>query len=216
MRGASAGLGRPSFAARAPGWARTVSAAAASGRTGDRLRAAARDLFYEHGIRAVSVDTVAARAGVTKVTLYQHYRSKNQLLADALREHSKLRHGSLQDYIDGLGGPAAERLLGVFRWYEELPAQENFRGCPLINAEVEVGHTNPEVREIVAAHKRTIRELLARLVRDAELPDPDTVAGQLQLLAEGAISMALVEGSAEPTRRARTAAASLLGTTRAP
>src|SRR5947199_10296060 len=49
--------------------------------TRERIISAANALFYNDGIRSVSVDAVAAKAGVTKRTLYYHFRSKDDLIA---------------------------------------------------------------------------------------------------------------------------------------
>src|ERR1700754_722743 len=51
-----------------------------------RILAAAADLFYRHGIRAVGVDAIAEAAGTNKMTLYRHFDSKDELVAEYLRQ----------------------------------------------------------------------------------------------------------------------------------
>src|SRR5436305_10867155 len=51
----------------------------------DRILAAASELFYRHGIRAVGVEAIAEAAGTNKMTLYRHFSSKDELVAEYLR-----------------------------------------------------------------------------------------------------------------------------------
>src|ERR1700751_1795318 len=51
-----------------------------------RILAAAADLFYRHGIRAVGVEAIADAAGTNKMTLYCHFDSKDELVAEYLRQ----------------------------------------------------------------------------------------------------------------------------------
>src|SRR4249920_3027 len=51
----------------------------------ERILAAASDLFYRQGIRAVGVEAIAEAAGTNKMTLYRHFTSKDELVAEYLR-----------------------------------------------------------------------------------------------------------------------------------
>src|SRR3979411_3412340 len=90
----------------------------------ERILAAADRLFYAQGIRAVGVDTVAAEAGVSKRTLYNHYPSKDDLIAAYLT--ARFRHIAPSD------APAREQILGIFDYLERRFAEGRFRGCPYI------------------------------------------------------------------------------------
>src|SRR6201996_2296120 len=50
-----------------------------------RLLAVASELFYRHGIRGVGVEAIADAAGTNKMTLYRHFESKDELVAEWLR-----------------------------------------------------------------------------------------------------------------------------------
>src|ERR1043166_6425707 len=52
----------------------------------ERIVAAACDLFYRHGIRAVGVEAIAEAAGTNKMPLYRHFSSKDELVAECLRQ----------------------------------------------------------------------------------------------------------------------------------
>src|SRR5437773_7713629 len=96
----------------------------------ERILAAADRLFYAQGIRAVGVDTVAAEAEVSKRTLYNHYPSKDALIAAYLTGRFKQLAPS--------DAPAREQILGNFDRLERLIADGSFRGCPYVNAVTEL------------------------------------------------------------------------------
>src|SRR3954471_5577840 len=96
----------------------------------ERVLAAADRLFYAHGIRAVGVDAIAAEAGVSKRTLYNHYSSKDALIAAYLT--GRFRHMTPSD------APALEQILGVFDRLERVFGSTGFRGCPFVNAVAEI------------------------------------------------------------------------------
>jgi AcrR family transcriptional regulator len=170
--------------------------------TVERLLAAADRLFYQQGIRAVGVDTVAAEAGVSKRTLYNHYPSKDHLIAAYLT--ARFRPLPPSD------APAREQLLGAYDRLERLIADGSFRGCPYVNAVTEIGDPkHPAVaiaRQFKEERRRWYRALLERL--DAR--DADGLATQLQIHFEGGHASALVRGDPALARSARAAAEVLL------
>src|ERR1700738_1949873 len=54
-----------------------------------RILDAAIPLFYQQGARAVGIDTVIAKSGVAKMSLYRSFRSKDELIAACLDERDK-------------------------------------------------------------------------------------------------------------------------------
>lgn len=171
--------------------------------------AAADRLFYEQGLRAVGVDSIAEAAGVTKRTLYYHFPSKEALIAAYL----EARDGAIRLAIDGLvarleHAAPAERILAMFdhleRWFET----PTYRGCPFNNAVAE--DAGPEALEITRRHKAVLRGWLSDHAQLAGARDPERLGAELLLLVDGALNGALVFSSAEPARTARRMAAMLL------
>jgi AcrR family transcriptional regulator len=159
-------------------------------------------LFYRQGIRAVGVDTIAAAVGISKRTLYNHFPSKDELIVAYLTR--RFRPISASD------APPAEQVLAEFDRLERNFASDGFRGCPFVNAVAELGEPTTAARGIAVAFKEQrrlwFRELLTRL----GARDPDGLATQLSLLADGAIAAALVRGDPTMARAAREAARTLL------
>src|SRR5258708_3319149 len=103
-----------------------------------RILKSASRLFYRKGVRAVSMDDVAHAAGVTKMTVYQHFRSKKVLLIDTLRARQEERQESLARYIAGTAHlPPVERLGSIFDWLYEYWTRGDWRGRPLWNTAAE-------------------------------------------------------------------------------
>jgi AcrR family transcriptional regulator len=168
----------------------------------ERVLAAADKLFYSQGIRAVGVDAVAAEAGVSKRTLYNHYPSKDDLIGAYLTGRFR--------YIAPSDAPAREQILATFDRLEKAFAREGFRGCPHVNAVTELSDPKHPAVGIAIQFKQQRRLWFRGLLERLGAKDPDTLASQLQLLVEGALATALVQGHAAPARAARDAAEVLL------
>jgi len=168
----------------------------------ERILAAASKLFYTRGIRAVGVDAVAAEAGVSKRTLYSHYKSKDALIAAYLM--ARFKHSAPSD------APAREQLLGAFDRLERILTDGSFRGCPFVNAVVEIGDPKHQAAAIAVQFKEQRRLWYRGLLDRLGVKDPDRLATQLQLLNEGALATAVVRGDPAVARDARAAAEVLL------
>lgn len=170
--------------------------------TAGRILAAADRLFYLQGIRAVGVDTVAAEAGVSKRTLYNHFPSKDHLIAAYLT--ARFRPLPPSD------APAREQILGAYDRLERLIADGSFRGCPYVNAVTEIGDPKHPAIAIARQFKEERRLWYRALLERLGAPDPDALATQLQLLFEGGLATALVRGDPAVAKSARAAAETLL------
>lgn len=152
----------------------------------ERILAAASDLFYRHGIRAVGVEAIAEAAGTNKMTLYRHFASKDELVAEYLR-HLAAAADAIWAEIAGKhpGHPAAQ----LNAWVESMAghiADTDERGCALANAAIELPEKNHPARPVIEEFKKNQREKLAALCREAGLTQPELVADELFLLLEGA------------------------------
>ena len=170
----------------------------------ERIVAAADGLFYAQGIRAVGVDAIAAAAGVSKRTLYNYFPAKDDLIAAYLTARIP-RH-----VVPPSDAPAREQILGYFDRIEAMIADGSFRGCPYVNAVGELADPKHPAADIAVQFKEQRRQWYRALLERLGAKDPDALATQIQLLAEGAIATALVRGDPAAARAARAAAAVLL------
>jgi AcrR family transcriptional regulator len=171
------------------------------------LLEAAERLFYAKGIQAVGMDEVRSASGLSLKRVYAYYPSKERLVEAFLERRDVRWRGSLAAYVEAVDDPV-ERILAVFSWMERWFGEPDFRGCAWINAYGELGATSPVVARLARAHKRAFRDYLGGLVAAAGLPA--ALTEQLVLLAEGAMTVAGINGGSAPARQAGAAAAVLL------
>jgi AcrR family transcriptional regulator len=152
----------------------------------ERIVAVARDLFYRHGIHKVGVDAIAEAAGTNKMTLYRHFESKDELVAECLRRlAADMDEARAAIAASHQGDPLGE-LTAWLRFLGEFKRNEANRGCAFANAAIELPDPNHPARRVVEAFKQQSRERLVALCRAAGLDDPQLVADQIFLLCEGA------------------------------
>jgi AcrR family transcriptional regulator len=170
----------------------------------ERILLTAHDLFYADGIRATGIDRVIAASGVTKVTFYRHFPSKDDLVR-AFLDHRHARW--MAWFVDALGRRGAHERAGnagalllladvMAEWFAD-PA---FRGCAFINAVAEVGGSVEGAAERAREHKREMVEVIAGLL-PAALPARMALAQAAALGVDGAIVKAQMGGAA-PAREA--------------
>ncbi|WP_044531445.1 TetR/AcrR family transcriptional regulator [Herbaspirillum sp. B65] len=157
----------------------------------DRILQVAQDLFYRHGVRATGVDRVIAEAGVTKVTFYRNFPSKDDLIRAFLQQRHEqwITWFKKRLAISLESQTAANRkkhpldpLLEVAGEWFNAPS---FRGCAFANTVAEVGHSMPSIIEIAQKHKREVQEVIeALLPRDTRSSD---IAWAATLALDGAI-----------------------------
>jgi AcrR family transcriptional regulator len=171
----------------------------------DRLVAAAEQLFYSDGIRAVGVDRLCAEAGVSKRSLYQHFTGKDDVIVAMLEARGEALR-SVGDPGDEFS--AYDRILGVFDTLATLSADPGFRGCPFVGAATELKDRDHPGSAVALRHKLALTEFFEERARDAGVQDPELLAVQLTLVFDGAGAYAVVRGGA--TSAARAAAETLL------
>ncbi|WP_133680202.1 TetR/AcrR family transcriptional regulator [Paludibacterium purpuratum] len=158
----------------------------------ERILRTAHDLFYRDGIRATGIDRVIAESGVTKVTFYRHFPSKNELIRAYLDDrHERWMawfKAALQRH--GAGGLAALPP-ALAEWLDE----ETYRGCAFINAAVELGGSQPALLDIVKRHKQEMTAEIETLLPDNERRTQ--IARLAAMAIDGAIVQAQFEASPE-------------------
>ncbi len=176
----------------------------------DELVDKALKAFYAHGFHATGMDRLVEETGISKTSMYKHFRSKEELILAALQR----RDAEFRDWLFArmavLGKTPRGQLLALFdaliEWFED----PGFRGCMFVKAASEFQDPGHPIHAQCAAHKALLFQHLKALAAEAGAKDAGLLAHQLLLLKEGAIVTAQVEGRREAAEDAKTAAATLI------
>ncbi len=176
----------------------------------DHLVHVARDEFAAHGFHGTGIDGLLAKAGVSKKTLYAHFRSKEELIVAVLREHDTCFRDDFRRDVEALATHPRERLLAVFDVAADWFHEKSFYGCIFINAIAEYAEDASPIRDACRNFKQMMKAYIIDLARAAQLAEPDVIGAQLALLLEGATVTAQVSGDKGAARVAKAAAQSLI------
>jgi AcrR family transcriptional regulator len=167
----------------------------------ERILETADRLFYGQGT-VVGVDTIAAEAGVSKRTLYNHFPRKDDLIVAYLQRRLRA--------IATSGAPPGQQILDDFDRLERAFGWEGFRGCAFVNAVAELKDPKHAANAIAVQFKELRRLWFRGLLERGGAADPDGLSLQLLLLVDGAIAAALVRKDPTVARAAKEAARVLL------
>jgi AcrR family transcriptional regulator len=177
--------------------------------TMDKLLAATERLIYAGGICATGMDAIVKASGVARKTIYRYFRTKDDLVAEALRKRDeRWMHWFIS--TSNKADTPAERLLATFDALEEWFFTPDFRGCAFINAAGEIGDASTPIRAVAKEHKVKLRHFLRELAEEYGADDPDELATEFLILIDGAITVALVMGNKKAARDAKKLARKLL------
>jgi AcrR family transcriptional regulator len=164
----------------------------------DRILDTATELFYRDGYHAVGIDTIVARSGVAKMTLYRHFPSKDHLIA-AYLERSDAEFMAWFDGAIGSVDDPREKLITAFKETAKLASSARCLGCTFQAVASEFPEIDHPGHRVALGHKRAMLDRFVSLAREAGLRDPDGLAAQLLLLMDGAWAAARMFG---PTNHA--------------
>jgi AcrR family transcriptional regulator len=160
----------------------------------ERLVAVARDLFCREGIRATGIDRILAESGVSKMTLYSRFGSKEALVREVLlREGMAWREATFARIAAAADSPRGQ-LGAIVQALEPWFCGNRFYGCAFMNAVAEHTKGEPWLRAMAADHQGQVLTYLATLAEAAGSTDPRLLARQIMLLVDGAIAAYLVTG----------------------
>lgn len=174
---------------------------------------AAGRLFYARGFTAVGMDELRTVTGMPLKRLYRLFPSKEVIIEQVLQVWRDAWETNVTAQVESTHVPR-DRLLAVFDFLAAWFSSEEFRGCAFINSFGEVGATSGRIAGIVREQKKGFQDYLAQVA--ADVGAPETLAPQLAILAEGAVTTAAISASSKPARQARAAAEILIDAAMAP
>lgn len=165
-------------------------------------------LFYRDGFHATGIDRILAESGVAKMTLYKHFKSKDELIEAALQQRLEPSRQRMAWALDNLSPKGA--ILAVFDGLQALINGGEFFGCAFVNAAAEFHDREHPIHRVAASHKANAERHFRVALERLEVAEPERLARQLQYLMEGAITMAHIQGPGDQALEAKDAAAILL------
>jgi len=176
----------------------------------EHLVETAARLFNDHGYNTTGIDRILSEAGVAKMTLYNHFRSKDELILAVLRRRDETFRNHLVRAVESLTDDPRGRLLAVFDVLKDWFRSNGFRGCMFINATAEFEAPDSAIRAASCEHKRLLAVYIEELAREAGAASPAKLSEQLALLIEGAIVSAQLNCDCVAADQAKAAATTLV------
>ncbi|MFB2772027.1 TetR/AcrR family transcriptional regulator [Pelatocladus sp. BLCC-F211] len=170
----------------------------------------ASELFYQKGIQYVGINEVIAASGVAKRTLYRWFPSKDLLIEAVMQYRAAQWISWFETAVSERGNTPKERLLSTFDVLRDWYASPNFRGCPFINAVLEIADASHKAHQVSINLRESIRQIIMQLAAEAGVKNPDFFSRQYLLLIGGASLMATIEQSPEGATFAQTALSVLI------
>ncbi|HVM83957.1 MAG TPA: TetR/AcrR family transcriptional regulator [Candidatus Binatia bacterium] len=181
----------------------------------DRIRKTARELFYREGIRAVGVDEIVTRAGVTKPSLYRSFSSKDELAAAYLRDYDGEFWVRFERAAAEHPGDPKQQVLEYLRGLAQRAQRPDYRGCGLSNAALEYPAHDHPARKVAEDHKIRLRQRLTEMAKGMGAAKPEVLADALLLLIEGVFVTGQLFGEGGPAKNAVEIAETMIEASRA-
>jgi len=156
----------------------------------EQVLTCARELFEREGFHATGVDRILERAGVAKMTLYNNFGSKDQLIEEVLHESSLLMMARIKKYALEASSDSYEQILAIFKALGEWYADPEFCGCMFQAAVAEFPDHDTGPAQAALAHHQRLTAIFAELCTNAQLSEPEQLSRKLALLASGASCVA--------------------------
>ena len=175
-----------------------------------RIVETAERLFYAEGIRSVGIDRIIAEAEVAKMTLYNHFSSKDDLILAVLQYREEKFGKMFERWMERHVKKGTDRLEAFFAALKNWFESPGFRGCAFINAVVELADARHPASQFSAEHKERFHQMLKEIIKHTRGAKAASMAPAVALMVEGAIVTAVMEGKPDAADVARDAALRLM------
>lgn len=176
----------------------------------DELVQKALQAFYRNGFQATGMDMLVAETGISKTSMYKHFRTKEELILAVLRLRDEHFRNWLYRRMEELADTPRQQLIAMFDALGEWFNEPGYKGCMFIKASSEYQDASHPIHKQSAEHKRMLERHARKLAEEAGLASPGDLARQLLLLKEGAMVTAHLGHTDNPALDAKAAAVQLL------
>jgi len=180
----------------------------------------AETLFVQNGFAATGINQITQEAGIASMTLYNNFKSKNDLVLAVLARRNKELFEGVEAALASAGDEPGEQILAIFDYVADYVSSENyshtdgsFSGCAFNHAASEFRELSHPIHQAATQHKQQFLDIFTDLAEKLEHPTPAAFAQTLLLLMDGALSSAQIMGDMTMFDRARAAAKTLIALT---
>lgn len=156
----------------------------------EKIVKTASQLFYENGFNSTGINEIIDKAGIAKATLYNHFKSKDELCV------SYLKHMNTDFMVDIKAYCASKpkgksQILALFDFLQQFFSSNKFNGCWCIKTVAELPKDNKLIRIEIQGQKNQFIQLISNLVQSnlniRSKKTSESKARQIYLLYEGAV-----------------------------
>jgi AcrR family transcriptional regulator len=167
-------------------------------------------IFYRDGFHATGMDKLAKEVGISKTSIYKHFRTKEELIVAVINHQDETFTKWFVDYVESKSKNPKKKLLIMFDALEEWFETDNFCGCMFNKAVAEYQEMQDPIHEASANHKNNFLGYIKQNASEAKLKKPELLASQLLTLIEGATAVAKMSGIDMAAANAKSAAKTLI------
>jgi AcrR family transcriptional regulator len=176
----------------------------------DILISGALKVFYENGFHASGMDLVAKEVGISKTSIYKHFRTKEELILATLDLRDTQFREWLMGFAESRASTPKEQILAIFDAHNEWFNQKDFQGCLFIKATSEYQNMKDPIHKLAAKHKELILNFIEKKAKWMGAHEPKELSEQINLLIEGSIVVAKMSGPKDVIANSKKTASLLL------
>ena len=171
----------------------------------DKILNVASRLFYQQGYNLTGINQIIEEAGIAKASLYNHFKSKTDLLMAYLELAEKQWFAELDAFLKPLSGPR-EKILALFDHRIYRQQSSGFNGCRFIKISAEINREESRVFDFVSSYKERARKYIGELsdnIYGKNSKKSEMLAETTFLLLEGATTMGAITKNSKYMKTAK-------------
>jgi len=172
----------------------------------DQILTTASELFYRRGYNSTGINQIIDEDGIAKASLYQHFKSKEDLLSEYLKLAAKNTNDGLKKAIESQVDPK-KKVGAVFDFLAEFSKKTGCGGCNFLNVISEVPAENTRITGQIKKQKNVIREMFGTIMRPI---GKSGLADEMYLLFDAALISSRVQNDTWPILKAKKMALALI------
>ena len=166
----------------------------------------AAHLFYQNGYNLTGINEIIKEAGIAKATLYNHFKSKNDICIAYLEFKNGELMSDLRVFVNKYEKGNAQ-ILSLFDFLKTFFKSKGFNGCWCINTVSELPHSEENIRAVIKGQKKGLIQFIKNLVEENietnSKSELEILSKQVYLLYESAISESHLHQDIWPIKSAK-------------